>query len=153
MNRGAVPSREGAERGRRCEENGAGTRRSGRNVAFETPAEQPSLGDKEQFLAGSQHRAVWQILDGRRQRMEALASPVEALAVEDGVDCRGAGRGDAVALRPGFAEGLSRVAAAGEAGAVTGGERRRLVEEEELRPTPRRHHGAADALVLKRADE
>jgi hypothetical protein len=36
---------------------------------------------------------------------------------------------------------------------MTGGERRRLVEEEQLRPTSSAHHVAADALVVAGADK
>src|SRR6185312_7295385 len=85
--------------------------------------------------------------------MQALASILQPLAMEHNVHRRRIRSRAAIAGGPGGAKVLGRFAAAEKAGAMSGGERRRLVEEEQLGPTAATHHIPPHALVLADADD
>src|SRR6185369_7317315 len=85
--------------------------------------------------------------------MQALLPSVEPLAMERLVHLARPRLQAAIALRPGRAERLGRLAPAEEARPMTGGERRGFIQEEELGPAPAAHHPASHAFVGAETDD
>src|SRR5882724_10549604 len=85
--------------------------------------------------------------------MQALAPVLQPLAMKHLVDPSRIRSLAAIARGPGGTKALGRCAAAKKAGAMSGGERRRLVEEEQLGPTAATHHVTPHALVFADADD
>ena len=114
---------------------------AGGAVAGEGPGERAHLRAEVEAAVGGEDRAFGEVGEAEQRRR------AEALGVQHAVHRRRAGRGgEVVGPGPGGGEGLSVRPAAVEAGAVAGGERRRLVEEEDLGVT-RAHHRAPQATV------
>lgn len=99
------------------------------------------------MFAARNHRAVGQLGDRSLERMHALSAfRIEPLAVQDRVNL-GRLQESAVALCPRGLEGKRALPLAIKARSVTGSERRRLVEEEQLGPALPCHDLASNILV------
>ena len=114
-------------------------------IARHRPLQRPALHDQKTLLARLHHRAVGQLLHRHRQRMQPLLAALQPLAMQHGVDLARANVRNAIALLPRRAKPVGIVTAAEEAGPMTGGERGRLVEKEQLGPAPPAHHLAPPA--------
>src|SRR5882724_1214009 len=112
------------------------------------PSKRPPARDQAACGRGRDHHAIRQLVDRQGQWMQALAPVLHPLAMKHLVDPSRIRSLAAIARGPGGTKALGRFAAAEKTGAMSGGERRRLVEEEQLGPTAATHHVTPHALVF-----
>ena len=124
-----------------------------RRITRRRPFQRVTLRDQKTVLALLHHRAIGQLLQRHRQRVQAFLAVIEPFAMQHGVHLFGADTADAVALLPRGAEALGVVAAAIEARTMAGCERGRFIEEEQLGPASLAHHLAPASAELAEAGD